>query len=302
MTSWQAKLFNELVRRRIRSYSWGEDETAVARRARRLFGSPPAYRWLRSMGLGVRQVNEENIRGEWIIPKNAGGGAILYLHGGGFVSCSPATHRPVTADVARMAGRRVFSVDYRLAPEHRFPAALDDVVLAYKYLLGQGYDRIAVAGDSAGGGLVLSLMVRLRDEGAPMPRAGICLSAWTDLTGSGASIEGNNGKCHMFRPSNMREFAAAYLGEHADASDPLASPLNADLSGLPPVLLQVGSTELLLDDSVRVRERIKEADGECELDVLDDLAHGWYMMAGLVPEATIALRRAAEFIRARLDA
>jgi acetyl esterase/lipase len=297
MSSWQVKFLNASVRWLTRRQQWGENEQATAQRARRLFGAPPVYQWLRTRGLHLTPVSEGSVRGEWVAPKSYNAGVILYLHGGGFVSCSAAKYRPVTAALARLASLRVFALDYRLAPEHRFPAAVDDVVASYRWLLGQGFpaNRIALAGDSAGGGLVLSLLLRARDTGLPLPACAVCSSPWTDLAGTGASVHLNDGRCATFRPENITEFAAAYLGG-ADAFDPYASPAHSDLSELPPVLLQIGSTELLLDDSRRVHEKIQAAQGISQLQIYDDVAHGWQMLNGLVPEADDALRQAAEFI------
>jgi acetyl esterase/lipase len=238
------------------------------------------------------------VRGEWVAPKNYDEGVILYLHGGGYVSCSAATHRPITAALARLARLRVFSLNYRLAPENRFPAALDDAVAAYRWLLEQRLpaNAISLAGDSAGGGLVLGLLLRARDSGLPLPGCGVCFSAWTDLAGTGASVRLNDGRCAMFRPENNAEFASAYLGA-TSPFDSYASPLHADLSGLPPLLFQIGSTELLLDDSRRAHQKIQAAKGISQLEIYDDVAHCWQMLDGLVPEARDALRQAANFIR-----
>ena len=298
MPTWQAKLLNAYMRTFVRRHSWGSDPGAVARRARRLFGSPSVYQKFVSRGLTVTQVNEGGVRGEWVAPRHAGDGVILYIHGGGFVSCSPGTHRPVTAALARLTGLRVFSVDYRLAPEYPFPAGIDDAAAAYLWLRDQGYQpaSISVAGDSAGGGLALSLLVRLRSEGLPLPACAVCLSPWTDLSSASESVRSNNGKCHMFRPGNNQEFAVGYLNG-VPMDDPLASPVYAELYGLPPVLLQVGSTELLLDDSRRVERKIVGSGGVCELEIFDDVTHGWHLASGFVPEADDALRKVSDFIR-----
>lgn len=278
----------------------------MARRARRLFGSPLPYRWLRTLGLNVRSVEERNhdgdaVRGEWIEPKGAddGGAVIFYIHGGGYVSCSPATHRPITAALARLTRRRVFSLDYRLAPEHRYPAAPEDAVAAYRWLLTHekiAPDAISLAGDSAGGGLVLGCLLRVRDAGLPLPACAVCFSPWTDLAGAGESHRFNEGLCAMFRGENNDEFASAYLGD-ASPLDPYASPVYADLAGLPPLLLQVGSTELLLDDARRVHNKVQAAHGTSRLEIYEDVAHCWQMLDGFVPEARAALRQAASFIR-----
>jgi acetyl esterase/lipase len=247
--------------------------------------------------LSLTQVKTEEVYGEWVETKTTQPGVILYFHGGGYVSCSAATHRPITAALARLSRQRVFSFNYRLAPEHRFPAALDDAISAYHWLLKQGLsaNMTSFAGDSAGGGLLLATLVRVRDAGLPLPACAVCFSPWTDLAGTGASIHFNDGRCAMFHPENIAEFATAYLGDAAPFEVD-ASPLLADLNELPPVLLQVGSTELLLDDARRVHDKIQEAKGISRLEVYDDMFHGWQMMDGFVPEARVALRQAAAFI------
>jgi len=281
----------------IRRRRWGHDERSIARRARRLFGALPVYQWMRTRGLHVSQVRQGSVSGEWLAPENSEEGATLYLHGGGYVSCSAATHRPITAALARLSRRRVFSLNYRLAPEHRFPAALDDAIAAYRWLLEQGLSAssIALAGDSAGGGLALATLLRARDEGLPLPACAVCFSPWTDLAGTGASVRTNDGLCAMFRTGNISEFASVYLGD-SSPFDIYASPAFADLKGLPPLLLQAGSTEILLDDSRSVHNKIQEAGGVSRLEVYDDVFHCWQMLDGILPEARLALRQAAAFI------
>ena len=302
MPSLPARFFNHAVRLRIKRRRWGRDEQAVARRARNLFGAPRVLAWFWSKGVDLQPVNEDEIRGEWIEPKKYDSQAvILYIHGGGFVSSSARTHRPITTGLARRTGLRVFAVNYRLAPEHRFPAGLDDVVVAYKWLLAQEIPaaKIALAGDSAGGGLVLSLLLRLRDAGLPLPACAVCFSPWTDLTGEDDSAGLDENRCAMFYLENCTEFAGAYLGG-ASPRDKYASPVFADLGGLPPVLFQVGSTELLLDNSRRVHEKIHSAGGTSELQIYDDVFHCWQMLDGFVPEAGAALQHAAEFIKCHI--
>ena len=245
------------------------------------------------------------IPGEWIVPDGqTSTNTILYFHGGGYVSCSPMTHRTITVALARETGCRVLALDYRLAPEHRFPMAFTQAVAAIHWLLVHGVkaNEIAVAGDSAGGGLVVALLAYLRStEPNSLPRCGVAFSPWTDLAGTGASLQTNDGRCAMFHPENIREFATAYLGAESPR-DPRASPVFADLSGLPPLLLHVSSSELLLDDARRVHERIQEAGGESTLRVYDDVPHGWQLLDGLVPEARRSLAEAASFIRECLGA
>jgi epsilon-lactone hydrolase len=296
MPSWQARILSVAVRAVVRRRHWG-NERELTRRARLVFGAPPVYRSLATYGVRRERVRTAQVRGEWLVPNAAGPGVVLYIHGGGFVACSVATHRPITAALARFARRRVFSAEYRLAPEHRWPAGAEDVRTAYEWLVGTGVPpaEIALAGDSAGGNLALALAVSLRDEGRRLPACVIAFSPWADLAGRGASVRTNDGRCAMFRPENMADFAAAALGAVA-ADSPLASPVYADLHGLPPVLLHVGSTELLRDDARRVHERIRAAGGKSRLDIYDDVPHGWQMLVPLVPEATASLRAAADFL------
>ena len=297
MPSWQARCANASSQILIRRRSWGRDEQAVARRARRLFQSSQIFRWLRTRGLRLTPIKNEKVCGEWLAVEKPEPGVILYFHGGGYVACSATNHRPITAALAHLSRHHVFSLNYRLAPEHRFPAALDDAVAAYQWLLDQGLSAstISLAGDSAGGGLVLGTLLRVRDTGLPLPACAVCFSPWTDLAGTGASLHLNDGRCAMFRPENITEFAAAYLGA-ASPFDPYVSPVFADLSGLPPLLLQVGSTELLLDDSRRVHDKVQAAKGVSQLEIYDDVMHCWQMLDGLVPEARAALRQVAAFI------
>ena len=306
MPSLPARGANTLIKLFLRRRKWGSNECELARRARRWFGSPKIFQWFKSIGLQVVKVKETGVSGEWIIPSPGGGEItdeiVFYIHGGGYVSCSAQTHRPITTTLARLTGFRVFSVDYRLAPEHRFPAALDDSVAAYRWLLNQGIqpNKIAVAGDSAGGGLVLGAILRARDKGLSLPACAVCFSPWTDLTGESETVRSNDGRCAMFRSPNIKEFAEAYLG-NVSAREPYASPVFAEFGNFPPVLLQVGSTELLLDDARRVHEKIQAAGGESRLEVFEDVSHCWQMLDEIVPEARIALRRAVDFIKARVE-
>lgn len=295
MPTWQARAFARYCRTFVRSGDWG-DGRHLAQRARALFGAPPVYRSLAAWGVQRAGVRDGPVRGEWLVPAHALPGVVLYVHGGGFVSCSAATHRPIAAALARYSRRRVLNIDYRLAPEHPFPAAPDDVLAAYEWLLATGTsaDTIAVAGDSAGGNLVLGLAQRLRDLGRPAPACVIAFSPWTDLAATGASARENDGIDAMFRFQNLPDFAAVYL-DGFSAESPAASPLYAPLGGLPPMLIHVGSTEVLLDDARRVEAAVRAAGGACQVRVFDDVSHCWQMMVPIVPEATVSLRAAAAF-------
>lgn len=210
----------------MRRRDWG-DERALARRARRVFGAPRPLQWLRTRDVRIEAVRDDRVRGEWIVPTPWDQGVILDFHGGGYVAGSPATDRPIAAGLARLTGRRVLSLDYRLAPEHRFPAAVDDAVAAYGWLLDSGVrpPSLAIAGASAGGGLTLATLLRVRDEGLPSPACAVCFSPWTDLTGSGASIRLNDGHCVTLRSEN--ECMDVTL-RAARAADVLAAELYQD--------------------------------------------------------------------------
>jgi monoterpene epsilon-lactone hydrolase len=300
MPSLRAKFFNLMIRTFLRKQRWGRDEWELAKRARRSFGGPGFLQKLAILGLDVKAEPGPDLCGEWLIPANAAPGAvILYIHGGGFVSCSSKTHRPITAALARKTGMKVFAIDYRLAPEHRYPAALDDVFEGYKRLRELAGGKIALAGDSAGGGLVLSLLLRIRESGLWPPECAVCFSPWSDLTASGDSAETNKDVDAMFHRENAPDFARAYLGD-APAAEPDASPVFADYHDIPPILFQVGSTEMLLDDSRRIHEKIIAAGGKSELEIFEDVSHCWQMLNWFVPEAGQALDHAAEFIRGHI--
>jgi acetyl esterase/lipase len=241
------------------------------------------------------------VPGDWLTPIAADEGrVILYFHGGGYNIGSAESHRSMLTHLATRARARVFATDYRLAPEAPYPAAIDDAVAAYQGLLGVGTDpaRVIVAGDSAGGGLALALLVRLRDAGRPLPAGGVVLSPWTDLSGSNPSIGANEDLDIMLGRPLLDHWAASYLaGAAADLPD--ASPLFADLAGLPPLLVQVGDTEVLLDDGARLAARADAAGVDVTLEVEPDMFHVWAFFAGIVPESDAALDSAAAWIVAR---
>jgi monoterpene epsilon-lactone hydrolase len=241
------------------------------------------------------------VRGEWLEPREGATTTLLYAHGGGYFACSPKTHRPITTWLARAIPARAFVPDYRLAPEHRFPAALDDILAAYRGLLRGGTDpgQIVVAGDSAGGGLALAACVALRDRGEPLPAALALFSPWTDLAITGASIETNRERDAMFHCDFLVPASRIYLGGN-DAKHPLASPLYADLSGLPAMHVQVSKQEALFDDAARVVEKARRAGVDAHLDAWDGVPHGWQLLTATVPEARESLDTAADFLRSSI--
>ncbi|HEX5366886.1 MAG TPA: alpha/beta hydrolase [Acidimicrobiales bacterium] len=250
-------------------------------------------------GVAVEPVDADGVAAEWI--GEGDGPIVVYVHGGGYCIGSLATHRPMLTHLAAETGGRVLSVDYRLAPEHPYPAALDDALTAYRFAAhDHPPQRMVVAGDSAGGGLTVATLAALRDAGDPLPAAGVCLSPWADLTQSGETIASKADVDPMVHAEDLDRWAAAYAGEAA--ADPGASPLFGDLTGLPPLLIEVGTAETLLDDARRLAARAREAGVDVTLFEGEDLIHVWHFFAGAVPEADEGVRRVAAFIRARAGA
>ena len=246
-----------------------------------------------------KRVNAGGVTAEWVTAEGAPESrVVLYLHGGGYIIGSTRTHRPLMAELSRASSARVLGLDYRLAPEHPFPAPIEDAVAAYRWLLNEGYDpaRIAVAGDSAGGGLTVAALVQIRYVGLPMPGAAVCISPWVDMEGLGESMETRADADPMVGKEGLLLSAKTYLGG-TDPRAPLAAPLYADLRGLPPTLIQVGDAEVLLDDSTRLAGIAREAGVHVEMDVWDDMIHVWHLFAPILPEGRQALSQAGEFIK-----
>ena len=242
--------------------------------------------------------------GEWIEPVAADHPArtrcILYLHGGAYIAMSPRTHRSVTSRLAASADARLFALDYRLAPEHPFPAALEDALAAWHALSARiPPGSIAVAGDSAGGGLALALLIALRDAGERLPAAAVLFSPWTDLAATGSSLNDNDAADPLFFGSWVAPMARHYLAG-TSATNPLVSPVYADLAGLPPLLIQVGDCEVLLDDSRRVAENARRSSVDVTLEVWPRVPHGWQVFAPILPEGRAALTTAGVFVRRKL--
>jgi monoterpene epsilon-lactone hydrolase len=246
-------------------------------------------------------VSAGGVDGEWISPANTPPDmAILYFHGGGFRLGSVASHRDLIAQIAFASGCRVLAINYRLAPEHRFPAALDDALAAYGWMLDRGLkpDNIAFAGDSAGGNLVLSAMLVLRERGLPLPAAAVLMSPWTDLGATGASYVSRAEADPIHQRPMILALAKNYLGGQGDPCDPLVSPLYADLRGLPPLLIQVGDRETVLDDSVMFADLARAAGVDVTLEVWDGMIHVFQMFE--LPEARQAIASIAGFLNQHL--
>ena len=232
-----------------------------------------------------------------VTPESRSDRHVLFLHGGGYTVGSPATYRHFTWRIAAATKARVLAIDYRLAPEHPFPAALEDALASYRWLLSGGADarQVVIAGDSSGGGLALGLLLKLRDNGLPLPAAAVVLSPWTDLALTGASLVTNAGADPMLNASELPALAAAYLGG-SDPRESYASPLYGDPTGLPPALIHVGSDEILRDDAVRMAEKMRGAGCTVELEIWPRMPHVWHLLAPFVPEANAAITRIGGFV------
>jgi monoterpene epsilon-lactone hydrolase len=254
-------------------------------------------------GVRTEPVDAGGVPGEWLIPEGAGDGTLLFLHGGGYVIGSGASHRSWVSRVTKASSTRTLLIDYRLAPEHPFPAAVEDATAVYRWLLAQGVDaaRLAVAGDSAGGGLTAATLLALRDAGDPLPAAAALISPWLDLACAGESMSSKAEADSILSQELLRGWAAHYLNG-ADARAPLASPVYGDLSGLPPLLVQVGTAEVLLDDSLRFAERARSAGVDVTLEPWDDMLHVWHMFYFMLPEGQQALDRVGTWLCQRMVA
>ncbi|MCB1743671.1 MAG: alpha/beta hydrolase fold domain-containing protein [Gammaproteobacteria bacterium] len=248
-------------------------------------------------GTRCEPVDANGVPAQWIsAPESLEDRVFLFIHGGGYYRGSADISRSICAWIARCCRARVLTIDYRLAPEHPFPAAIDDTYTAYGWLLSKGVDakRIVVGGVSAGGGLTLALLLKLKAMGDPMPAAAVPMSAWADLLQTGASFVGKADEDPSISKPYLDRAAEKYLGS-ADPRDPLASPLYGELGGLPPLLLQVGSAETLLDDSVEFARRAETAGVDVTLEEWPEMIHGWQMHPHLLPEAREAIEHIAQF-------
>jgi epsilon-lactone hydrolase len=272
--------------------------TSVAERRERLDALGNAYRTADDIRLTPMSADGVPAEGS-ISPGADAARVLLYLHGGGFSAGSIVSHRAMVTEIGRVAQARTLAIDYRRTPEHPFPAALDDALKAYRWLLAQGVEpaRIAIGGDSAGGGLALAVMISLREHGLPLPACGWCISPWIDMEALGDSYASKAAIDPMISKEYILELAGWYLGEAAPRT-PLAAPLHADLAGLPPLLIQVGSAETLLDDATRIAARAGAADVRITLDVWPHMIHAWPLFHQQLADGRRAMAAAGSFIRA----
>jgi acetyl esterase/lipase len=297
MPSWQSHLLKLLFRLRRLSHRPG----VLTVEGERAGLEAMAARLRPALEFPGMPANAGGVPAEWILPPGAPTGrVVVYFHGGCYHAGSLGTHRHLAAGIAQAGGARALVVDYRLAPEHPFPAAVEDAQAAYGWLLAEGVapGQVVLAGDSAGGGLALATAIALRDGGQPLPAAIACLSPWTDLSLGGESVRCNARADLILGLALLQWAARLYLGD-TDPSTPLASPLYAELAGLPPLLIQVGSDEILLSDSVILAAQAEAAGVDVALEIWDGMQHVWQFAARYLPEGQRAVDRIGAFVAAR---
>jgi len=247
----------------------------------------------------VETVSANGVPAEWTATPTADrNSAVLYFHGGGYVIGSLDSHRHAVAEIGRASAARTLAIDYRMAPEHAFPAAVQDALAAYKFLLQSGIKpgRICIAGDSAGGGLVVAAMLAIRGENLPQPGCGWCISPWVDLTCNSASMQDNAARDPTVQKAGVLDFAGIYLAG-ADPRAPLASPIYGDLRGLPPLLIQVGSVETLLDDALTLARVAALADVHVDLQIWPEMIHVWHLYFPQLAAGRRAIAAGGAFVR-----
>lgn len=298
MISLRARIFRHVTGAYFRTV---DANTADVRAMRRRWHS-----WANVLGTSHGVTTETcEIRGlhaEWLTPENAvDGKLLLYLHGGAYIMGSRSTHRELASHIASATGVRTLLPEYRLAPEHPFPAAIDDAVGVYRDLIADGHAAhdIVIAGDSAGGGLTMATLLSLRDAREPLPAAACMLSPWLDLSATGESMTTRMHSDPWFKPSDM-PIVASYYCEESQLRHPLASPVFADLSDLPPLYIQVGEDEILLSDSTRCAERVRAAGGNIELEIWPGMWHVFQVFVHRMPESREAIRKIGAFVRREL--
>jgi acetyl esterase/lipase len=250
----------------------------------------------------LEAVSANGVPGEWSrTPGAATDAALLYLHGGGYVIGSIASHRHLASELGRAAGIASLAIDYRMAPENPFPAAVDDALAAYRWLLDQGLaaKRIAVAGDSAGGGLTVALLLAIKAAHLPQPACAVPISPWVDMAATGGTMDSKAASDPMVQRQALLDWAGLYLGTTA-ATHPLASPIHADLSGIAPLFIQVGSEETLLDDAIMLAARAGHAQVPVTLEIAPEMIHVWHFFHPMLGEARSAVAAAGGFIRGHM--
>ena len=276
-------------------------ETPPSLEERRMGANMMGARFQNLDGVSTEAVDADGVPAEWVAAPSANNGAVLYLHGGGYVTGSVISHRGMAANLSRTSGCRVLTIDYRLAPENKHPAQVQDAHTAYRWMLSNSADpsTTIIAGDSAGGGLTVATLLSIRDDGDPLPAAGVCISPWIDMEGTGISMKSKAGVDPMVSKEGLIDMAQTFLGD-GDRRDPLAAPLHADLTGLPPLLIIVGTAEVLLDDAKRLHENAESVGVDSTLEIWDDMVHIWPWFAPFLPEGQQAMEQMGDFIKERI--
>lgn len=295
MSSWQGRIISQVLKRTMKPLMFTGKPTAARMGISAFFLEASA---------GLVPVPPARFtplaapRGEWVDGERQNGRVVLYLHGGAYIAGSPRTHRPLTAELARTSGARVLALDYRQAPHHPFPAWLNDAMAAYQFLLMQGVkpEHIVIAGDSAGGNLALVTLLRLRELQLPLPAGAICLSPWTDLACSYHSHRINADCEAMLNPVALRKLGLHHIGER-NPKDPLLSPAYADLAGLPPLMVHVGTSEILLDDARAIRRNAKRAGIRLHYREWKEMPHVFPLFHRFLPEGRKAIAAMAAFVQ-----
>jgi acetyl esterase/lipase len=286
----------EQVRAMLADLIGGPDTPFMERRAQT---ARFAEAFVMPAGLRLERDTLGGVPVEWVIPQGAAlAPVIFHLHGGGYVLGDPASSRPLTTALALKSGLRVLSVDYRLAPEHPFPAAVEDALKAFRALLARGYKGrdIAIGGESAGGGLTIATLLAARDAGLPLPASAFAISPWTDVACTAASFDHKAEVDPLLTRRSLKEMGDAYLGD-SDPRNPLASPHHGSLAGLPPLLIHVGSDEVLLDDARALHEHASAAGVTSTLEVWDGMIHVWHMFHPMLPEGDAAITAIVGFVK-----
>lgn len=297
--SWRARMIRRLTSRYVKGIDPSQADVIVVRgRVDRI------SRWLkRAFGVSVEPTTVNGLYAEWLRPKNpADGKVLLYLHGGAYVLGSCRTHRQMVSHIARAAGINALVPEYRLAPEHPFPAAIEDAVGVYQSLLNDGFraSDIFIGGDSAGGGLTVATLLSLRHKGLPMPAAAVLLSPFLDVTASGESATTRAAQDPWFDAKDMYVVIDNYCGKGANLQDPLISPVFANVAGLPPTFIQVGDDEILLSDSTRFADKMKAAGLDVEVEIWPGMWHVFQLFVGKMPESRRAINGIGVYLKARM--
>ncbi len=288
-----------LVRRVTARYFDGLDVAAVDVRKLRRRWQQLGKLLIPALGVRIRSDRIAGLPAEWLAPRAAPGNTlILYLHGGAYVMGGCITHRQLVSHIARASGTCALLPDYRLAPEHPFPAAVEDVIAVYRWLLANGYaaQDIVLAGDSAGGGLAVALLLSLKAAGDPLPAAACLLSPWLDLAASGDSMSSRADRDPWFRAEDLPH-AAGFYCEKKDLINPLVSPVYADVSGLPPIYIQVGADEILFSDAARLSDNIRATGGIVDIEEWPHMWHVFQVFVAVMPESRLAINKLADYIR-----